>query len=150
MTTIDYRYRAVSGFALADTFALANRFDQEADHPDERESHAVFIHLPQVDAMAGLVADYTGVFYSRPGGPVFVSDASGAVHYHATAQPSDWRMIPVPAALFGVWGLDERFVIAWGARGDRELMFRWNGEGFDPMPAPPGRVRAVRGVAPAS
>jgi hypothetical protein len=59
-----------------------------------------------------------------------------------------WDITELPAALRGVWGLDEQHVYTWGSWRGAFPWFAWDGSRWTPMPDPGFDVRGVHGLTP--
>jgi len=149
---INYRFGAASGTCFNERVALLYRYeDDEFDDPDRQESYVVGLYESGGQIMAGQHAWYTGLWVSR-GGAIFVTTADGRVLVNRAprADKKAWETFPIESALWGVFGLAEDFVVAWGLRGRplRACMYRFDGHDWRPMSAPEGRVAAVHGLRP--
>lgn len=57
----------------------------------------------------------------------------------------------VDAPLFGIWGLTDDCIYAWGTRYDNGWeypLFRWDGQTWNEMPAPGFNIVSLHGIAP--
>lgn len=151
----DYTYVHASGPSFKDCWVLGLRFEHDqAFSPHECESWAIRIGPDDTGRVLttldfGMPAWWTGLWMS-PSGMVYVSDASGRLFSRPPGPlvgPAGWSTTPLDATLAGIWGLDDRCVITWGRRGDRDLMWRWDGALWSPMPSP-GDVAVMHGIRP--
>lgn len=149
-------YLSASGESERDCAYIAQRYDADRGfRPRESESW-VMLHRPteQGVATSGNIPSsnwYTGL-WRAPSGVVFVSDAARRAVYRGEdlAHPLGgvWSDAQLPAAMHGVWGLDERNVYAWGGNREGFPLFRWDGSGWRDMPSPGFEVYALHGTSP--
>ena len=148
-------YYSASGPSHEDCAFLAQRFDAESGYKPyegecwictaKRGADGKIYSMTHIGSTGWLTR-----LWRSPLGRVYVSSAGGTMH-----MSSDPRDMSVPfetpvldAALFGVWGIDDEFVLAWGTRKQRGVMYRWDGKAWSEVPAPDFGVRAVHGIAP--
>ncbi|WP_241757817.1 hypothetical protein [Myxococcus landrumensis] len=155
-TTTDY-YSA-SGPSLDACAFLGQRYDEGRGYkPFEGECWLLSIQREAEGALSavnhfGSTGWWTRLWRSPTGG-VFVSSTTDAkVLYHPDLQgepENDFESKKLGVTLNGVWGLDDDFVLAWGAtfEGTRHV-FRYDGKKWKELPAPDFEVRAMHGLAP--
>ncbi|AKF84847.1 hypothetical protein MFUL124B02_05395 [Myxococcus fulvus 124B02] len=144
----------VRGSSIEDCHLLADRWDGKGWVEDHAESWVVQVSAGRMFALKSQVGWLTGLWCS-PTGRVYVSQGSGSLGGGIHVSPGDdlsapqWEFHELPLLAVGVWGLDDRFVLTWGPRVDKQEdgMFRWDGRAWHPIPCP-GRVISVHGLAP--
>ncbi len=87
---------------------------------------------------------YTNLWRSESG-TVYASHRAGQLHIRDTLD-GKWRRELMMDSVYGVWGLDEECVYAWGDQGGKPAMQRFDGEGWRAMPAPPAHPNGVHAV----
>ena len=136
-----------SGLALDHACAIALR--SEAGHPfriDEGDSWAMCSSPGRTRVLAGLGGWITGCWYSPSKRAYFVDTRGGVTVYSGLdGDPVQSTTDQLDAALFGVWGLSDELVLAWGERAGQSRMFRFDGARWAPFPAPVGMVIALHG-----
>lgn len=151
-------YGSISGNSAKDYCFIAQRFDEdEGFKPDYGESWLYYSDGDEGRRLYGGAGWLTGVWYS-PGQIAYVSDDNGdAIVYRdppsmteAGQKPKKGQLAKenLPVALFGVWGLDDRFVLTWGDDGEDGRVWRWDGKKWGELPRPPGRIMDIEGLAP--
>ncbi len=147
-------YYSASGPAYDRCGFLAQRYDADGGYKPGEGECWICTAVPGKDDEAVLTAHrgttaWLTQLWRSPSGAVYVSSASGAVHMNRDPadRASKWQVPKIDAALFGIWGLDDEFVLTWGTRDQVPAMFRWDGRTWTEMPAPGFGVRAVHGVA---
>ncbi|QSQ11627.1 hypothetical protein [Myxococcus landrumensis] len=158
-THIATYYYSASGPALDACAYLGQRYDEERGYkPFEGECWVMSLRPKEEEV--GLTATYhhgsTGWLtrlWRSPRGAVFVSSTTDAeVSYHPDLRGDPkhkFECTKLGVPLNGVWGLDDSFVLAWGAtfEGTRHV-FRYDGKKWKELPAPDFEVRAMHGLAP--
>lgn len=146
---ISYYFGRVAGVSANDFHCLGYRHDASSDLPDDGESWVLQASGEQLWTLYGGPEWLTGIWRS-PSGAVFVSSASGTVHHNPDLTPfgTEWTTHKLKYPVKGVWGLDDSFVLAWGARGDDAFVSRWDGKRWKALPAPPGQLWTMHGIAP--
>jgi len=147
-------YYSASGPSFKDCAFLAQRYDSDAGyHPNEAECWVCTVAGGagggvELQLQLGSTSWLTQLWRSDSGA-VYVSSADGTVRMCPDPRVAGaaWDKPTLDAALFGIWGLDDRFVLAWGLRGTTPVMFRWDGKAWGEIPAPPFGVRSVHGTA---
>lgn len=149
---IETCYLSASGVSYEDSVFIGQRYDAERGFkPREAESWL----LCNEPAAAGVKTSlhipsstwYEAVWRS-PSGQVFLADAVNRAVYRCealSAEGAAWRDDRFPAAIHGVWGIDDRAVFAWGGNREGFPMFRWDGARWTDMPAPGFEVFALHG-----
>ena len=149
-------YHSASGTAGTDFAWLGTRFDEDVGFtPDDGES---WVCCRWNDEAAGLrfglrwggPAWLTGLWYSESR-TAYVTQSRGKMSILPELPTLDSSRVittDLPAALMGVWGLSDEYVIAWGDRAQGEgMMFLWDGKAWNEIPAPGPRVIDVHGPA---
>ncbi len=148
-------YYSASGPTFDRCAFLAQRYDEEAGYTPHESECWICSAARQPDGSLRFTmhrgsTEWLTRLWRSPSGAVYVSSANGTVHMNR--DPLDlaapWSTPQLEPALFGVWGIDDRFVLAWGTEGQAPAMARWDGTHWSAMPAPPFGVRAVHGLAP--
>jgi hypothetical protein len=150
-------YYSASGLDLDACSYLGQRYDEERGYKPFEGECWVMSHKPRgktgttVTTHLGSTGWLTRLWRS-PSGAVFVSSATDAqVLYHPDVggEQQKFEKMKLDAPLNGVWGLEDDFVLAWGAtfEGTRHV-FRFDGKKWKEMPAPDFEVRAMHGLAP--
>jgi hypothetical protein len=147
---IGYSYGTASGFSKEQVQALGFRFEKEHGFsPDAGESYVVQAVGDQEVTRRGIAGWFTGIWQSEAQ-KVYVTEADYKIHYNPDPDPradAAWQVFELPCILRGVWGLDDDFVLAWGAKGDRQYLFRWDGKRWSEMDPPPGYTLGVHGLS---
>ncbi|AGC48159.1 hypothetical protein MYSTI_06886 [Myxococcus stipitatus DSM 14675] len=145
-------FRKASGDSAWDCHFLADRWDGKPWMEDHAESWVGQVVDGRVFTLLGQVGWLTSLWRS-PSGAVYVSEGSarrGGVHINRAEDPlrPAWEFHALPCVVAGIWGLDDRFVLAWGphSRKREEAFFRWDGQQWLELPSP-GDVVAVHGLA---
>ncbi|AGC44069.1 hypothetical protein MYSTI_02753 [Myxococcus stipitatus DSM 14675] len=151
--SLAHAFRRVSGPSLDDCHILADRWDGKPWVEDHAESWVVQVSDGRMHALKSQVGWLTGLWRS-PSGRVYVSEGGserGGIHVSPGKDPRapQWEFQELPLVAMGVWGVDDRFVLTWGPREDKdeEGMFRWDGRSWELIPSP-GEVIQVHGVSP--
>lgn len=149
MIVIEYKFGDLVGRDADDLLAIGYRYDSVGGFPWNCASYVVQTDPSALHALEGGVGMYTGIWQS-PTGRVYVADAHNA-EVMTSAGPSlrstTWRQHSVGFAPAGVWGLDDAFVLTWGGEGNQEKMACFDGNAWQPMPAPGDMVMKVHGLA---
>jgi hypothetical protein len=151
-------YYSASGLTVDACAFLGQRYDEERGYkPFESECWVMGIRPgPRDDVKVTFHFGSTGWLtrlWRSPGGAVFASSTTDSqVLYHPDLRGDPERKfesMKLGAPLNGVWGLEDDFVLAWGAtfEGTRHV-FRFDGKKWKEMPAPDFEVRAMHGLAP--
>jgi hypothetical protein len=90
---------------------------------------------------------FTGLWRS-PADRVYVTESWGRIYAYDKPNGEGVTITKLDGALFGIWGLDDGHVLAWGEHGTTPVMYRWDGRAWAPVASPPYRVYAVHGLAP--
>lgn len=142
-------YNFASGASHLDCHALAYRFDEAVGfRPERGESWVVSLTGESIEVLYGKAGWFTGLWRSLSG-KVWVSDVCGRVYMNPDRRPraAPWQRFELGGILEGIWGLDDDHVYAWGRRGGRPTMFRWDGSRWSDM-ASPGLIVALHGTRP--
>ncbi len=152
-------YGSISGNSAGDFCCIAQRFDDSDGDFDPDCGESWVYHFGDDDdggCFFGGQGWLTGVWYS-PGRAAYVVDADGEamvfrdpviLYPGQKAAKGQITKVELDASLFGVWGLDDRFVLAWGDHGDGGRIWRWDGKVWAELPKPPGTIMDVQGLAP--
>ena len=153
-------YESASGPSIDDCAFLGLRYDQdEGFHPDESECWILCAKRatsgPQpydFRYQGGTISWYTAI-WRAPSGTVYISDMSGQLHTHPDLWAEDarehWGEHQLGVPLSGLWGIDDRCVLAWGGTSQRGFkVFGWEGTRWTEMPSPRMDVRSMHGLAP--
>ncbi|MFY1829210.1 hypothetical protein ACN47A_25050 [Myxococcus fulvus] len=148
-----HAFRRASGDSARDCHFLADRWDGKDWMEDHAESWVGQVVDGRVFTLLGQVGWLTSLWRS-PSGTVYVAEGSfrrGGVHINRSEDPSRpaWEFHELPCVVSGIWGLDDRFVLAWGPHSQqrKESFYRWDGRQWHELPCP-GEVFAVHGLAP--
>jgi hypothetical protein len=140
-----------SGLDRKDFHFLVLRFDARYGFkPGEGESWIMRGTGGKLHKLHGGLSWYTGLWRS-PAGRAYVSSADSAVLVNADpgVRTAPWKEHKVQGTLAGVWGLDDRFVLAWGIHRGKGVMHRFDGTRWSPMESP-GEIYGVHGLSPDS
>jgi hypothetical protein len=133
----------------SDFHFLALRFDQRYGFkPNEGESWILRATGGKLYSLYGGLTWFTGLWRS-PSGRVYVSSADSAVVVNDDPRvgATPFKEIKVKGTLAGIWGLDDRFVLAWGIHQGKGIMYRFDGKKWSSMESP-GEIYGVHGLAP--
>jgi hypothetical protein len=88
--------------------------------------------------------------WRSPKGVVFVSSMTDSkVLVSRDLKASAFDHVKLGTPLNGVWGLDEDFVLTWGATWDgKRRLHRFDGKSWKEMPTPDFDIRAIHGLSP--
>lgn len=140
-----YELTHASGLTLDDCSCICHRWDDQwALGHDNGESFVVDFQGDDNLVERQVPALYTGLWRS-PGGAVYVSHSRGRM-FRRSALGAPWSIVQLADAMYGVWGLDDDCVFAWGSRDGQPVMFVWNGTDWREMASPPGFVNALHGT----
>jgi hypothetical protein len=146
-----YNYFAAAGASVHDCAIIAQRYDaQDGFHWDQSESWLVRIRPsgvadpPDVKKLVLGGTEWLTRVWMSPAGKFWCSSMNGDV-YEENADGSGYQTHQLPANISGVWGLDDRCVLAWSEAMQR--LYRWDGSRWRELPCP-GRVLCVAGTAP--
>lgn len=146
---LGYIIHHASGLDRNDVHFLVLRFDQRYPFkPGEGESWIVRFTGGKVYSLYGGLSWFRGLWRS-PAGHVYVASADSAVFVNADSgvRAGPWKETTLQGTLRGIWGLNDRFVLAWGVHRGKEVMYRFNGRKWSPLESP-GEVYGVHGLAP--
>lgn len=152
---IETCYLSASGASYEDAVFIGQRYDAERGFkPREGESWLLRNEAAEGGVRTSLhipSSTWYEAVWRSPSGQVFLADAvNRAIYRCARLTATDggtWSDDRLPAAIHGVWGLDDRTVFAWGGNREGFPMFRWNGVAWSEMTAPGFEVFALHGVA---
>ncbi len=143
-------YSSASGFSRYDYCFIGNRFD--AAHGFSRAAGESWLCQRTASDFLiryGGAGWYTGCYYS-PQRTAWLTESHGTIlrFPNLPARVDRVEQYEVPGLLSGIWGLGDDFVVAWGERDERGVMYRFGGERWEEMPSPGPLVLAVHGNAP--
>lgn len=142
-----YELTHASGLTLDDCSCVCHRWDARwALGHDNGESFVVDFQGDDNLVERQVPALFTGMWRSASGA-VYVSHSGGRM-FRRGALGDRWEIVQVADAMYGVFGLDERCVYAWGSTGGQPSMFVWDGQAWRAIASPPGFVNALHGTAP--
>lgn len=153
---IETFYYSASGPGANECAYLGQRYEEERGFKPFESECWIMAHDPAPDGKANMKAyrGTTGWFtrlWRSDSGAIFVSSATDAkILYHPdlVGDPDrDFVETKLSVPLNGVWGLNDDFVLTWGAtfEGTRHL-FRRDGKKWKEMKAPDFEVRAIHGL----
>lgn len=140
----------ISGFSGTDACGIALRSEKGLPFKlEEGDSWALWSGPGQYKVLLGFGDWLTGCWYSPHKRCFFVSSQGYVTVFSdpESDKPGQEEQ-QLDAALFGVWGLSDDLVFAWGERGGQGVVFRGDGRVWQEMPAPPGLVIAMHGLRP--
>ncbi|MFY1829224.1 hypothetical protein ACN47A_25120 [Myxococcus fulvus] len=151
-------YYSASGLTLDASSFLGQRYDEERGFkPFESECWVMRLWPKEGGGLntsthLGSTGWLTGLWRS-PEGAVFVSSGTDEkVLFHPDMQGDPDRKfenMELDVSPNGVWGLDGRFVLAWGSTFEgTHHVYRYDGKAWKELPAPDFEVRAMHGLAP--
>ena len=142
---LEHTWGAVSGRNLDDAVALGYRGQAGVGfRPEAGDSWVIQFTGDQGTSRLYVGGWFTGL-WRAPSGRTFVTHAPGKIH-QADDVAGPWSVHDVPGMMVGVWGLDDAHVYAWGLRGGRSFLLRFDGDRWADMPAPgPERIIAMGG-----
>ncbi len=146
---LGYIMSHASGLDRSNVHFLALRFDQRYGFkPSEGESWILRTTAGKLHSLYGGLTWFTGIWQS-PTGRVYASCAHSAVYVNPDpgVRAAPWQEQRLEGVMSGVWGLDDRFVLAWGIRGEKGILYRFNGKKWSSMESP-GEIYGVHGLAP--
>lgn len=146
--TIVYEFGHATGGTIDQMSCVVNRWsDQRPFGRDNGESFAAEFVNGQNLLNQQYPAHFTGCFRTDAG-TVFLPHFHGRMLMRPAGMVDRWDAVELAPTLYGVWGLDEEHVWAWGDRGGTPVMFRWDGTAWSECSSPPGHVNAMHGTAP--
>ena len=156
---VAHGFREISGPSLDDCCFLADRYDSlNGWREEDAESWIgqllggqLFLLMGQVGWITDIWRSPSGKLYASQGGSI-----ANGVHINASTDPRKpaWKFHKLPYAMYGVWGLSDDFVLAWGGEIGRDgetlegRVMRWDGRRWKELPRPPGGVTNLHGLAP--
>jgi len=146
---IGYIMSHASGLSRNDFHFLVLRFDERYGFkPSEGESWILRYKDGTLSSLRGGLTWYTGIWHSRAA-HVYAACAHSSVDVNSYPglRAGPWQDYKLQGTPGGVWGLDDRFVLAWGIRRGKGIMYRFNGKKWSPMESP-GEIYGVHGLAP--
>ena len=146
---LGYIISHATGQDRSDIHFLVLRFDQRYGFkPGEGESWIMRTSAGKLYNLLGGLTWFTGLWRS-PAGRVYAARADSAVMVNEDprVRAAPWKENKVQGTLAGVWGLDDRFVIAWGIHRGKGVMHRFDGRKWSPMESP-GEIYGMHGLAP--
>jgi hypothetical protein len=146
---LGYIISHASGQNRSDVHFLVLRFDQRYGFkPGEGESWIMRSSAGKLYNLYGGLTWFTGLWRS-PAGRVYAASADSAVVVNDDpgVRAAPWKENKVQGTLAGVWGLDDRFVLAWGIHRGKGVMHRFDGKKWSPIESP-GEIYGVHGLTP--
>ena len=154
---LETAYYGASGPAFSDCYFLGQRYDSAAGYkPIEGECWVLGAQVnPKggytVSRYRGSTAWYTGLWRSATG-RVFVCDGDGRIATNPDLLTDQgkgkWDETKLGHALFGIWGLDDANVFAWGARTNSHHIYRFDGKSWAEIASPGFEIDSVHGLSP--
>jgi hypothetical protein len=146
---IGYILSHASGLDHEDHHFFTARFDAKVGFkPTAGETWVVHGFHGNVRGIYGVGGWLTGLWQS-PSRRVYVSNSDGqvAVKTDPDDDDADFKTYDLPGTLTGVWGLDDKFVLAWGLGDGNEgtVVYRFNGSKWTEIPSP-GEVVSMHGL----
>jgi hypothetical protein len=138
-----------SGLDRTDMHFLVLRFDQRwGFKPGEGESWIMRASAGKLYNLLGGLTWFTGLWRS-PAGRVYAASADSAVMVNEDpgVRAAPWKKNTVQGVLAGVWGLDDKFVLAWGIHRGKGVLYRFDGKKWSSMESP-GEIYGVHGLKP--
>ena len=150
-------YYAASGHSANDCLFLGQRFPENEDFSPNHGESWVLAAEPdgEDDATIRLIQGsprrLNGIWRS-PTGRAIVVDHTGHARNagpFVPGVPFTWEEHDLQTSLLGVWGIDDRFALAWGMRRLHDwTMHRWDGTRWNAVESPDFFVHAVHGSSP--
>jgi hypothetical protein len=149
---IGYRLSDASGIDRNDLHFLVQRFNGRQEfRPNVSEMHIVRLHAnAKLHSLYGGTGWFTGLWQSEAK-RVYVSTADSQIlmQTRAGVREAPWKVEKLKGVFTGIWGLDDRFVLAWGIRKGGGIMARFDGRKWKEIQAPgKDKVYAVHGRTP--
>jgi len=146
---LGYIMSHASGLSRNDFHFLVLRFHERYGFkPSEGESWILRYKDGKLSSLRGVLTWFTGIWHS-PAAHVYAACADKRVDVNPDPglRAAPWQEHKFPGLISGVWGLDDHFVLAWGIRRGRGIMYRFNGKKWLAMESP-GEIYGVHGLAP--
>lgn len=146
---IGYIMSHASGLSRNDFHFLALRFDERYGFkPAEGESWILRYKDGKLSSLRGGLTWYTGLWHS-PAAHVYAAcaDSSVDVNPDPGLRAAPWQEHKVQGTMAGVWGLDDRFALAWGIHRGKGVMYRFDGKKWSSIESP-GEIYGVHGLTP--
>lgn len=153
---IETCYLSASGRSQEDCVFIGQRYDADRGFKPREAESWLMLHTRveagvQTSAHIPSSTWYTAV-WRAPSGQVFLADAVNRAVYRCPAltgpEGGVWSDERLPAAIHGLWGIDDNDVYAWGGNREGFPMFHWDGDAWRDMAAPGFEVFALHGTAP--
>jgi hypothetical protein len=154
--TVETAYYGASGPAFSDCCFLGQRYEAETGYkPYEAECWICGVEVnPKggytVHAYRGSTAWFTGLWRS-PAGRLYVCDAEGRITMNSDLKTDygkgTWEEHKTGDALFGMWGLDDNTVFAWGSRIKDHPVYRFDGKAWSEIANPGFKIESMHGIA---
>jgi len=133
---IGYRLSDASGIDRNDLHFLVQRFNGRQEfRPNVSEMHIVRLHAnAKLHSLYGGTGWFTGLWQSEAK-RVYVSTADSQIlmQTRAGVREAPWKVEKLKGVFTGIWGLDDRFVLAWGIRKGGGIMARFDGRKWHSM-----------------
>ncbi len=146
----DMAYSCASGRHTRYSF-LAQRYQMDAGfRPGRGECWIAWVEPDQASGLRYTFkwlydGWYTGLWRSSQD-RVWVTDSQGAVFEFARPE-ADFKRHELPSTLFGIYGLSDLELFAWGERNSRPALFSCDGSAWTEMAAPPFAVDCMHGLS---
>ncbi len=155
---LETEYYSASGPDVDHCAYLGMRYDADHGYKPRESECWILSHRPLNSGDTGMTMHHgttgwlTGLWRS-PSGAVFVSNMTDSkVLFHPDLEGDPKRKFEetkLGAPLDGVWGLDDTFVLTWGATFEgKRFIFRFDGKKWKELPAPDFDVIAIHGLDP--
>lgn len=154
---ITTNYYSVKGTGMDECCYLAQRYDDERGYKPEEAECWVMTHNAGKGGLINASPHFgsTGWFtqlWRSPAGVVYVSGLSAGDVYvnpdiFAKDSAKKWKTHELGQSLDGIWGLDDKFVLAWaGSFEGKNYLFFFDGKKWKELPAPEFAIRAIHGL----
>jgi hypothetical protein len=145
---VKYHLGPVSGRNKKDCSYLLYRYRGDQYSPERGDICLLQAKDDQIHHLLTFRGWLYGIWVS-PRGRTFIADAARRVHYNPVAEPrgAPWQVLPVPAVVTGVWGLDDDHVFAWGVAAHVPVLFQLRDGQFAAIDCP-GEIVSMHGSAP--
>jgi hypothetical protein len=155
---IETSYFSGSGSFFAGCCFIAQRYDRATgfksgegeswvfDMRDGADGKSLFTNVAASDSW------FTALWRS-PAANVYVTDADLAEVHSAHIPPGSanvtWRRTRLDSPLYGIWGLDDGCIFAWGSTFQKDYpLFRFGGGAWNRVGDPGFRIYSMHGTAP--
>lgn len=141
-----YEFGHASGLGSRACTCVGHRWNDEWPFGmDNGESFIVDFEEEKVFVGVQLPAHFTGLWRSTTG-VVHAAHIAGQVGTRRPDRWDHWDTVKLADAIYGVWGIDEEHVYAWGDSAGTPSMFRYDGSSWQQIAPTPGYVNAIHGI----